>query len=259
MKRRTIKRAAGVVAAAIVVTAAILIFAPKKEPLLVVAPTYFRAVARDLSEMTAEADYIVAGTYEGLQFEGDFSAVFLGDGEAAREKEGYVAGHVYDFLVQRVLKGDVPEMRIPVLHNYSERRKYTESDAAYNDDGTLTPETWRREYFVDLIDQCYVEPETGGTYILFLKYFERDGSGYYRGIEPFMVRLRDDDTAELQSNLFVQGAKPDDVLILDQTFRVDGREILVWDRVSAYPDLVTGLDAQEVLRQIEAAAAAPGT
>ena len=172
--------------------------------------------------MSEMADYVVIGKYEKLDKTWNMSRDI---NDVTKESEtNYVEGRLYKFTVTEVLKGGFIKNNILVNHRYLERFDYQVSGENAS---------------VNVQDYLYIEPEMGGTYMLFLSK-DKDFGYYYGATEPFMVKI-EDDKAVLQSNLIdnegdfvskVKASNGDEVEV-----RIGGNKI---------EDTITGLTVAEL-------------
>ena len=141
-----------------------------------------REFSADLTKMSDTSNYVVIGKYEKLErtwnMRHDLNDITK---EAA---DDYVEGRLYKFTITEVVKGDIEETEILVNHRYLERLSYQVNSKATS---------------VNVQDPLYIEPQMGGTYMLFLSKDNNFGN-YYGATEPFMVKI-ENDKAVLQSNL----------------------------------------------------------
>lgn len=132
--------------------------------------SHYELVSFDLTEMYANADTVVIGSYDG-----DFSEY----------EESGVGVRLYGFRVEQSVKGSAAgqiTVRLPVTRE-------------------VTGEVDGEHYAFTATDAAFFEPQAGETVMLFLQEIE---SGVYRKAqEPFTVAIGPDLKTELRSNLLL--------------------------------------------------------
>ncbi|MBE6730788.1 MAG: cardiolipin synthase [Ruminococcaceae bacterium] len=159
---------------------------------------YDYPVSLGAEEMAEMADFVVIGKYEKLEKTWNMRRDI---NDVTKESEtDYVEGRLYRFTVSEVVKGDFTESSILVNHRYIERINLEKSDAVIDETGIIVKPATKTEIItLNIQDSLYIEPEIGGTYMLFLSKDSNFGN-YYGATEPFMVKI-ENDKAILQSNL----------------------------------------------------------
>src|SRR5699024_4576950 len=107
--------------------------------------------AENFTEMIEKADVIVIGQYEGLN-----STVNLIREDEKESTEEYLGGKIYNFHIDKTLKGKVEEDSILLAHRYS--KKFAIDEILGHEDKE-----------VEEADPTYIKPSMGKTYIAFLK------------------------------------------------------------------------------------------
>ncbi len=155
-------------------------------------------VATDLRQMVEGSQYIVVGEY--TKFDSGWNMARNPSDITKEDPDNYTEGLLYDFRVEKVLKGSMDSESIQVNHRHCETVKLTESDAEVNSLGVIVKQaTVTNEVAVEVADPTFIEPELNCKYILFLCRDKNFGY-YYAAIEPFSIKLVDG-VAQLQSNL----------------------------------------------------------
>lgn len=202
-------------------------------------------VARNLAEMTNNSQFVVIGEYKSL----DSKWNMLRDPNNAKleSKDGYVEGHLYNFEVSKVLKGDIKDNNILVNHKYLTREVYDENDEIINNEGVIVKEaTTSQKYNFDNKDVLYIEPDLGNEYILFLNENSNLGN-YYGSIEPFSIKLDKNNNAILQSNLI--GGNTTNM----QNFKTDKNNVTIINEFEEnIIDVISGKSLNELITEITA-------
>lgn len=186
------------------------------------APSY-----RSLEDLTANAEYIVTGTY--TSFDGTWN-MSRDPSDISREAaDSYVEGRLYTFQVDSVIKGALSESRIQINLRHGEQVTFEEDD-------------------LFVTDPKYVEPELGQTYLLFLsKEHSQAFEGYYGTAYPFAIRLEPDGMAQL---VFNQASDSGIVVSAGETS--DGKRVQIETDIGApVEDFVAGMSGEEVLQRIQ--------
>lgn len=161
--------------------------------------SYDFPVANGLEEMANAADVIVVGEYIG--FDSTWNMARNPGNPLEEDPKDYVEGRLYNFQVDKILKGNGLDDNIKVNHRYAENLTIVDSDAQVNSEGIVTKEaTESKEINFKKFDSLFIEPENGSKYILFLKE-NKELNNYYGAIEPFSIKFDTNDVAALQSNL----------------------------------------------------------
>ncbi|PDZ88061.1 hypothetical protein, partial [Bacillus thuringiensis] len=149
-----------------------------------------------LSEMVEDADVIVLGKYDGLH-----SKWNMAKNSSYEIQDEDVEGHLFNFHVKEILKGDSVENKILINHRYSESIVLEESNEVIDDNGIIlkgaTKVVTKKVKNKDLL---YIKPKSGDTYIVFLKENSKLGH-FYPAIEPFMIQFDLRNISHLKSNL----------------------------------------------------------
>ena len=156
------------------------------------------SLSSDISQMSKASDYIVIGKYVELEkvwnMRRDINDI------KKESTTDYVEGKLYKFTISDVVKGSITERNILVNHRHLEKIVYENTDAIINTEGIIIkPATVIEEVTVNVQDPLYIEPQIGGSYMLFLSKDNNFGN-YYGATEPFMIKI-ENDKAVLQSNL----------------------------------------------------------
>ena len=183
---------------------------------------YDHPVSLSATAMSDTADYIVIGKYEKLErtwnMRRDINDI------TKEATDDYVEGRLYKFTITEVVKGNIEETEILVNHRYLERLSYQANSKATS---------------VNVQDPLYIEPQMGGTYMLFLSKDNNFGN-YYGATEPFMVKI-ENDKAVLQSNLI---EKEGDFVTTAKATNGDTVELRIG--ASSIEDNITGMTLAEL-------------
>lgn len=199
----------------------------------------------DLEEMVRESDVVVVGEYTG--FASSWNMARNPYNVQEEDTEHYVEGHLFHFTVSELLKGDVENAEIQVNHRFAEKLRIEDSDAIISDDGRILKEAT----YVDVKevmnpDPLYIEPETGKTYILFLKQ-DPVFKNYYGAIEPFSIQFDHNNVAELQTN--IKTIKEND---FKQDVRFNGKNFTIQNEmVESVNDTISGANMSEIIQKIK--------
>ncbi|QQN84759.1 cardiolipin synthase [Bacillus toyonensis] len=134
-----------------------------------------------LEDMVKEADVVAIGNYDG--FDSIWNMARNPQDISQEDQENYVEGHLYNFNVKEVLKGDPLQDRMKINYRYAEQIEIDDSNAKVVNE-----------------DPLYIKPEIGKKYMLFLKKDE-NMNHYFGAIEPLAIMFDENDIAYLQSNL----------------------------------------------------------
>ncbi|HDR7686514.1 cardiolipin synthase [Bacillus toyonensis] len=134
-----------------------------------------------LEDMVKEADVVAIGNYDG--FDSIWNMARNPQDISQEDQENYVEGHLYNFNVKEVLKGDPLQNRMKINYRYAEKIEIDDSNAKVVNE-----------------DPLYIKLEIGKKYMLFLKKDE-NMNHYFGAIEPFAIMFDENDIAYLQSNL----------------------------------------------------------
>ncbi|WP_438350593.1 cardiolipin synthase [Paenibacillus sp. FA6] len=200
-------------------------------------------VASNLGEMTREAQFVVIGEYKN--FDSKWNMLRDPNNVELEAKDSYMEGHLYNFEVNEILKGDLKDTSILVNHKYSTRMVYEENNEIINNEGLVVKEaTSSKEYNFDNKDFLYIEPDIGSKYILFLN-VDSDFGNYYGAIEPFSIKLDKNDTATLQSNLIGNSATS------TKSFKTDKKNVNIVNETEGYiVDSISGTSLDQLINEI---------
>lgn len=185
--------------------------------------------AMDLSEMEAEAAFIVIGEYTG--FDRSQNAYRVPGDIMTEDDTQYARNDIYNFQIDQVLRGEIAEDTIQLSHRVSRRVKY-EPDS--------------KDSF-ELPEPTYIEPQIGTKYMLFLKNNEPLGL-YFGAIQPFSIIINEDNTVTLNSNI----VDPEKASIV-QDFPVGKSRYTVRTDIGTgitIPDTISGRTLDDILNQI---------
>lgn len=206
---------------------------------------YVYPVASTLQQMIDSADYIVIGEY--TEFNSTWNMARNPDNIKEEDPGNYVEGRLYDFTVEKTIKGSIDDSSILINHRYSEVVNTTESNAVVDSEGRiLKAATKSRDLSFKVASPLFIEPELDCKYILFLSKDANFGN-YYAAIEPFSVKITNG-KAVLQSNLinktdaFTQQIKTSDSKELTVIIDMGGISIA---------DEITGKALEDIIRMIE--------
>lgn len=186
------------------------------------APSY-----RSLGDLTANAEYIVVGTY--TSFEGTWNMSRDPEDISREAIDSYVEGRLYHFQVSSILKGELSDSQIQVNLRYGEQIPF-EDDSVF------------------VADPTYIEPTLDQTYILFLTR-ERSQAfdGYYGTGCPFAIKLEDNGSAQLEINQV-----PDSGVIVSEETTSAGKRLVIEKNVGMpLEDHISGMASHEVLERIQ--------
>lgn len=186
------------------------------------APSY-----RSLEDLTANAEYIVVGTY--TSFEGTWNMSRDPEDISREAVDSYVEGRLYHFQVSSVLKGELSDPQIQVNLRYGEQVTF-EGDSVF------------------VTNPNYIEPTLDQTYILFLtKEQSQAFDGYYGTGCPFAIKLEDSGSAQLEINQV-----PDNGVIVSEETTSAGKQLVIEKNVGEpWEDHISGMSANEVLEKIQ--------
>lgn len=141
--------------------------------------------ADNLDQMVEAADLIVVGQYKGL-----YSTVNMIRGNQNETKESteeYLGGKVYNFHINRILKGNVEDDTIHIVHRYSNKFDIEETLGHENKE-------------VEEADPTYIKPSIGKTYIAFINHPEVEDF-YGQSLEPYLIKVDDEEQVEIKSHI----------------------------------------------------------
>lgn len=206
---------------------------------------YDYPLSSDLQQMIDGAGYIVVGEYTG--FDSSWNMARNPDNPKEEDDpENYTEGRLYNFTVERTLKGSIDDQSILVNHKYSETIWTTESDAVMDAEGNIVkPATETKDISFTVVSPMFIEPEYGCKYILFLCR-GGDFGYYYASGEPFSIKITDG-VAALQSNLLDRTGD------FTQEFESDSKKysVIIDYGGITFNDEITGLSTDEIIQKIE--------
>ena len=185
----------------------------------------------DCAGMYNVADYVVVGRYGSMT--GTMNASRDPQDISKESEDEYFENRIYEFFPCAVVKGNVDAERISISRPYSETREIM---TALGKDNLKT------------YDPFFYEPDTGKTYMLFLKY-DKYFDLYYAAAEPFSIELSENGEASLVTNLI----SPDFTSRVNQRVTSSrGRTVNVALEygTTSYEDKVSGLDYTELLEKM---------
>ena len=138
---------------------------PKIQEITGFHTSYDYAATESLSGMFDYADYIVIGEYTG--FDSTWNMARDNDDVSKEASDLYVEGHLYNFSVDEVLKGDIPEESILINHEYSTKRKVIESNEVIKEGSVVKKATKTNAIEFTVLSERFIEPEISSKYILF--------------------------------------------------------------------------------------------
>lgn len=141
--------------------------------------------AENFTEMIEKADVIVIGQYEGLN--STVNLIREDEDETKESTEEYLGGKIYNFHIDKTLKGKVEEDSILLAHRYS--KKFAIDEILGHEDKE-----------VEEADPTYIKPSMGKTYVAFLKNPEVEDF-YEQSVEPYLIKVDDNEQVEVKSNI----------------------------------------------------------
>ena len=117
-----------------------------------------RELAYSTDDLINSSDYIVEGYFKNSQ-PIEWNMARNTSNIQEEDKNNYIKGHVYDFKIKKVIRGNIEEENIPINLTYS----YQFNTQSNND---------------IILDEFYEKPETEKEVVLFLKK-DADLYGYY--------------------------------------------------------------------------------
>jgi hypothetical protein len=199
--------------------------------------------AADLATMIANATVIVIGSYEG--FASSWNMARDPSDVRREDSENIVTGFLYHFLVEEVIKGSVTEDRILVNHRFSEEMTITESNSRVSSSGVVIREAnFSNTLTFTLNDPLFIEPVVAERHILFIRPAPILGN-FFASVEPFQLRINQDESVTLLSNLLSAGSF-EQVVSIDDT-----RSFVVSISLGGEPmvDMISGMSLSDI-RQI---------
>ena len=141
--------------------------------------------AENFTEMIEKADVIVIGQYEGLN--STVNLIREDEDETKESTEEYLGGKIYNFHIDKTLKGKVEEDSILLAHRYS--KQFAIDEILGHEDKE-----------VEEADPTYIKPSMRKTYIAFLKNPEVEDF-YEQSVEPYLIKVDDNEQVEVKSNI----------------------------------------------------------
>nr|WP_154894253.1 hypothetical protein [Paenibacillus xylanexedens] len=151
------------------------------------------------------------------------------DNSQKESEEGFVEGQLYDFKIDKVIKGNVNGENIKVNHRAAESLTLKFSEGV--------------EEQITVSDLFYIEPKTKSKYVLFLKQ-NKELDNYYGAIEPFSLIIDDNNSVKLNSNII--GSKE-----ISQEFKINSVTVHN-DIVDSIEDNISGMNLEELLNKVTA-------
>ncbi|MBN2910232.1 hypothetical protein JQC72_12040 [Polycladomyces sp. WAk] len=180
-----------------------------------------------LEKMTHQADYIVVGTFE--KFDSTWNAARKGDGPDAKpDPRHYAEGRLYDFHVNEVLKGSIPDRIIKVSIIYAK----TEQDLHING----------RPSRITMRDPHFIAPVFGKKYILFLTKANNVPPIYGIPFHPYQIQFDDAGKAVLK--------KPNSQPMIEKKQFGSSQVVITHETDFKMNDTITGRDFKEIKAEI---------
>lgn len=204
---------------------------------------YDYPITDSLDTMSEAAELIVVGKYTGLN--STWNMARDPNNISQEDTSNYVEGKLYDFTIDKVVKGNVDTNGILINHRYSEIMRHIESNAVIDEDGNIIQKaTKENEFFFTVHDPFFIEPEIGETYILFLSK-DQNFNNYYGCIEPFAIKIKNG-AAELQSNLI-------NTTTLNEKVPVEKSRTInvIIDNAHSIKDNISGKSFDDILQSIK--------
>ncbi len=184
-------------------------------------------VATSLGSMVKEADYVVYGHIES--FDSKWNMARNPDNIEMEDNENYTEGHIYNFIVEQNLKGNLGE-KIKVNYRVQENIEIKDNEDIFHE--------------VAVNDPLFIEPKINGKYILFLNK-DNNFDIYYGAVEPFQIFINDELQAELKTNLTSNISQEQSVKIGEEEFLVVNES-----HYEGFEDKITGLSVTKLLSEI---------
>ena len=195
-------------------------------------------VVTSLEDMRKVSTYILVGHFNG-EYE-TWNMARNPENLSEEDEKNRVEGRLYQFEVEKVLRGDVTEKTVDVNFTYSKAVESIVSNAEIDEEGNITKEaTESKTYNYTVQDPLFIEPSTTDTYILFLLKNSQQNN-YYGAIEPFRIRL-EGDKAVLETNL-TSGKTAQETVTME-----DGQVFVVNMDVPTIEDFISGQNAEEIM------------
>ncbi|MDN4592650.1 hypothetical protein [Polycladomyces subterraneus] len=180
-----------------------------------------------LKEMTHLADYIVVGTFKS--FDSIWNAARMGDGPDAKpDPHHYAEGRLYDFRVNEVLKGSIPDRTIKVSIIYAKEEQ------GLNINGQPTRLMMR--------DPHFVAPVFGKKYILFLTKANNAPPIYGIPFHPYQIQFDGAGKAVLK--------KPNSRPIIEKKQSGSTQVVITHETDFKINDTITGKDFKQIKAEI---------
>lgn len=135
------------------------------------------STVNNFEELSNESDIIVEGIYTG-HFK-SWNMARNPNNIYEEDMNNYVEGRLFDFEVEKIIKGHDVAKNIKVNHRYKETEIV---DLTSIGEG---------KQVVDINDPLYIKPQTETRYILFLKQDE-DFDNYYGSVEPWILKIEEE-------------------------------------------------------------------
>lgn len=203
-------------------------------------------VAGNLNEMTKAANFIVIGKYES--FNSKWNMARNSENPKLEDDDMYVEGHLYNFVVDEVIKGEALDKNVLVNLTYLTRDIYIDSDQVVNDEGIVIKEaTTSKKYYAYNKNFHFIEPEIGAKYMLFLN---KSGlmQNYYGAIEPFQIKFDNNNIAKLQSKLISNNQR----IITDNIIQINKNKKVTFQTIidEKITDAISGMNINTLKQEI---------
>lgn len=228
----------------------LLLSACSQEP-YIIAPHSDYPMSGDLQVMRDHADSIVIGQFG--EFINAWNMARDLEDSSKESSEHYVEGHIYSFQVEQVVKGECSEETIYINIPYKERIRGEISNVITDERGNLLKEATKIDpYEFEVIREFYMEPDPEERVMLFLLY-DAEFDRYFAAIEPYMIVLDENDTAELRSNMLLPEEEKEELAFQEAKTEKGKTIIYQHDNLLHYklPDTVTGMSLQQLLEEMD--------
>jgi hypothetical protein len=180
-----------------------------------------------LTEMTHQADYIVVGTFE--KFDSTWNAARMGDGPDAKpDPRHYAEGRLYNFHVNEVLKGSIPDRTIKVSIIYAK----SEQDLHING----------RPSRLMMKDPHFIAPVFGKKYILFLTKANNTPPIYGIPFHPYQIQFDEAGKAVVK--------KPNSQPMIEKKQSGSSQVVITHETDFKMNDTITGRNFKEIKAEI---------
>lgn len=181
-------------------------------------------VSEDLEQMYKESDLIVIGHYESL--DSTWNMVRDMNDIMKPDSKDYTEGHLYNFKIEEVLfgKSNKDEIKINLRHH---KLFHLEDEN-------------EEIHTIEVNDPLFIEPEIGGKYVLFLKE-NIDFGHYYGALEPYQIKIHNDQILELKSNL-----KEKNEFVQNVSIKELDSEFVIHSELQPLTDNISGIDLTEL-------------